>query len=204
MRLDRVVWIAGSPCAGKTLLARQVADRLGCGVYAVDELEPKTLRDADAGRYPAFARWASMSLDERWVGSTVDELVRDSIELCGDIFRFVVTDLAAEPGPVVVEGFQPLPELVGDVLPTRGHAVFLVATPEFRRKMHFSRPHAWTTPSRTSDPERAQENRLERDDRVAEHIASEAAERKLKTIIVDGSRSLDEVAAEAEGHLALS
>jgi len=55
----------------------------------------------------------------------------------------------------------------------------------------------------TSDPDRAQRNRLERDDRIGEHIARAARKHDLKAIVVDGSRGLEDVAAEAEAHLEL-
>ena len=203
-KLGHVLWIGGSTCSGKSELARRIARRPGYALYRVDEREPKTLDHVDGRHYPSFARWAEMSLDERWVRSSVDELVADTLALCGDLFEMVVTDLAADPTPTIVEGFQLLPELVAPVIPTSRHAVFLVATPEFRRATHYARAHAWTMPVRTSDPERSQRNRLERDDRVGEHVARAASERDLKTIVVDGSRALDDVATQVEAHLELA
>ena len=143
-----------------------------------------------------------MSLDDRWVHSSVDKLVEDTLDLCRELFEIIVEDVRAAAADVVVEGFQLLPELVSGVGSSARHALFLVATPEFRRATHFSRPHAWTTPLRTSDPERAQRNRLERDDRVGEHILNAAEEQNLKVIVVDGSRNEDDIAAEGEAHLA--
>jgi hypothetical protein len=204
VKLDGVFWVGGSTCSGKTSFARWLAARKRCPVYAIDEREPKSRDDVDPDTYPALARWASLSLDERWVESTVDELVADTIALCTDLFRFVVQDVAAEPRPIVVEGFQPLPELVAPVLPTERHAVFLVATPQFRQATHFARPHAWVTPRRTSNPEQAQANRIARDDRMGEHIARTASALGLATIVVDGTRSPKEVAALAQTRLAAS
>jgi hypothetical protein len=203
LKLDHVFWIGGSTCSGKSESARRIAAKAGSTVYPVDEREPKRVEQVDPARYPLFTSWAGMSADERWVQSSVEELVVDTLALCGELVEMIVAEVGNERSSTIVEGFQPLPELVARVVPHPRAAVFLVATPEFRRSLHYSRPHAWAMPSRTSDPDRAQRNRLERDDLIAEHIAGTARALDLKTIAVDGTRPLDEIAAEAQAHLEL-
>jgi hypothetical protein len=44
-------------------------------------------------------------------------------------------------------------------------------------------------------------SRLERDDRIGEEIGRRGRDLGLKVIEVDGSRDLDDIAAEAEAHL---
>lgn len=198
MTLNSVLWVGGSTCAGKTSVALHLAERHGLNLYLRDEREPKHAEDVDRDRYPNYARWSAMSLDERWAVSSVDELVADTLALGPEVLEMTLDDVRREPRPVLVEGFQIYPDLVAVHLPTPHHAVFLVATPAFRRSTHFSRPHAWATPSRTSDPDRAQQKRLERDDRVGEHVLASARWHGLKAIEIDGRRELAGIASEVE------
>jgi 2-phosphoglycerate kinase len=201
LTLAGVVWIGGSTCAGKTSVARRVADRYTATLYSRDEREPKQIDAVDAERYPKYARWATLTLDERWARSSVDELVADTLALGPEVLEMTLKDIEREPKPVVVEGFQIYPDLLASHLPTARHAVFLVAAPDFRRRTHFARPHAWHTPSRTSDPERAQANRLARDERIGEEIHLRATAAGLKVIDVDGARGVDDVAEEVQAWL---
>lgn len=102
----------------------------------------------------------------------------------------------------MVEGHQLLPELVGPELGKADEAVWLVATLPFRLERHFQRPHAWSTPRKTRDPELAQQHRLERDSRIAEIVRDQAMTRGLHLIDVDGSQTIDAIAADVESRLA--
>jgi hypothetical protein len=201
LTLGHVLWIGGSTCSGKSTIADRIAESRGLAVYHVDEHEQAHAERATKEGLPVYSRWVSMTLTERWAHSSVDELVADTLALSEERLPLILEDVGDEP--TVVEGFQVYPWLVAPLLASSRQAVWLVCTPAFRRATHFSRSHAWATPSQTEDPERAQANRLERDDRIGEEIARGAHDLGLKAIDVDGSRGLDEIAAEAEAHLKL-
>lgn len=151
---------------------------------------------------PVYERWLAMTLTERWAYSPVDDLVADTIAMSEERLPMILDDVDGRER-VIVEGFQVYPWLVAPLLDSPRQAVWLVCTPEFRRATHFARPHAWTMPSQTDDPERAQANRFDRDDRIGEEITRRAQELGLKAIEVDGSRDVNDVAAEVEAHLEL-
>jgi adenylate kinase family enzyme len=203
LKLDHVIWIGGSTCAGKSTIAERMASQCGLAVYHVDEHEQEHAERAKAEGLPGYERWLGMSLTERWAESPVDELVADTLAMSEERLPMILDDAARAGEPVIVEGFQAYPWLVAPLLESPRQAVWLVCTPEFRRATHFARPHAWTMPSQTDDPERAQATRLERDDRIGAAIAQGAAELGLKAIEVDGTRDVDEIAAEVEAHLEL-
>lgn len=202
MKRGQVLWIGGSTCSGKSTIADRIAESRGLAVYHVDEHERAHVERATVAGLPVYERWLAMTLTERWALSPVDELVADTLALSEERLPLILEDIGNEP--TVVEGFQVYPWLVAPLLVSSRQAVWLVCTPAFRRATHFSRPHAWATPSQTEDPERAQATRLERDDRIGEEIARGAHDMGLKAIEVDGSRDLDDIAAEAEMHLELA
>ena len=202
MTLGNVLWIGGSTCSGKSTIADRIGERRGLSVYHLDEREQEHAERATAAGFAVYERWLSMTLTERWALSPVDELVSDTLALSEERLPLILEDVGDEP--VVVEGFQLYPWLVAPVLESPRQGIWLVCTADFRRATHFGRPHAWITPRKTDDPERAQANRLERDDRIGEEIARRGSELGLKVIVVDGSRGIDEIAAETEAHLELA
>jgi len=203
LKANHIIWIGGSTCAGKSTVAERIADRHGLAVYHVDHNEGSHAERATAQGLPVYERWLRMSLTERWAESPVDELIADTLAMSEERLPMILDDVTGNGERVIVEGFQVYPWLVAPLLESPRQAVWLVCTPAFRRATHAARPHAWSMPNQTDDPERAQANRLERDDLIAEEVARRAGELGLKVIEVDGSRGIDEIAAEVEAHLEL-
>jgi hypothetical protein len=87
-----------------------------------------------------------------------------------------------------------LPGLVLPLLAARGHAVWLLPTPAFRRSALESRGSLWTIAGRTCDPERALHNLLERDRMFTDRLRAEARHLGLRTIGVDPAMSEDDLA----------
>src|SRR5213080_4021999 len=114
---------------------------------------------------------------------------------CFDPIVDDLLDLAAEPS-VIAEGFRLLPHLVQPVLADPSHAVWLLPTPAFRQAAFEGRGSAWTIAGKTSDPERALRNLLERDQLFTDRVAAEARRLELHVIEVDISTSEDALAEQ--------
>ncbi len=110
-RLRHVYWIGGGSGAGKSTIARRVADGRGLRVYATDDAMP----DHD-GRFtphdaPLLSRFKAMEMDERWVNRSPQTMLESFHWFQGELFGLTVEDLLrlpAEPG-VIAEGFRLLP-----------------------------------------------------------------------------------------------
>jgi 2-phosphoglycerate kinase len=191
-----VYWIGGGSGAGKSTIARRLAAEYGLQLYATDDVMADhagrtTVRDA-----PALAEFAAMDMDERWVNRSPQAMLETFHWYRGEGFDLIVEDLLARPSRpgMVVEGFRLLPHLV-EPLPDRpGRAVWLIPTPEFRLAAIESRGSLWTIAGRTSDPDRALRNLLERDRMFTERLAVEAGELNLPIIEVDSSMTEDDLA----------
>ena len=195
--MRHVYWIGGGSGAGKSTIARLLADRHGWRFYATDDVMADHARRTTTEEAPFLHAFMAMDLDERWVGRSPETMLETFHWFRGEAFDLIVEDLARLPGrtPVVVEGFRLLPHLVEPLLPGPGHAVWLLPTPEFRRFAFTSRatPEGGFT-RRTGDPARAEHNIAVRDALFTERLREETARLGLPAITVDGTMSADELA----------
>lgn len=194
-RLGHVYWIGGGSGAGKSTIARQVADRHGLRVYATDDVMPdhdSRFRPQDA---PLLSSFKAMDMDERWVNRSPKAMLESFHWFQGELFGLIVEDLLrlpAEPG-VIAEGFRLLPRLVKPLLAKPGHAVWLLPTPEFRRAAFARRGSLWRIAGQTSQPEKALHNLLERDQMFTGQLREETEHLELPAIEVGAQLSEDDL-----------
>ncbi len=202
--LAPVVWIGGPPCAGKTSVARQLADRYGLHAYHFDCHEADHITRSSPAQQPALHAFLKMTMDERWVLRSPREMAHTAIRSWTQRFPLVLEDLRALPTepPIVAEGAGLFPEIVAPLVASPHQAVWLVPTAAFCATMRRRRGSAM--PAETSDPERAWRNLIDRDILLARYVRHRAVERGLAVIEIDGSRSIDEVTAAVARHVGLT
>jgi hypothetical protein len=197
-----VLWIGGGTSAGKTSIARALAERHGLSSYHVDEHERAHASRRDPRRHPAMDAWNARTLDETWIDLPVEELVEATLAYSRERIELIAEDLRtlSAAGPVVAEGFQLTPEVLAPLLESPRQAVWLLPTPTFRRETLLSKSQAWAMPNLTRDRRQAQANRIERDRLLVERFREQARGRGFRVIDVEGSRPLPAVEAEVEAH----
>jgi len=194
-RLGHVYWIGGGTGAGKSTVARRLAARHGLRLYVTDDVMSDHGRRSTPGDSPFLAEFAAMDMDERWVNRSPETMLETFHWFRGEGFGLIVDDLLrlpAEPG-VIVEGFRLLPRLVKPLLAVPGHAVWLLPTPDFRRAALDSRGSLWKIPGKTTDPDRALRNLLERDRLFTRRLTEETARLALSAIEVDTTVTEDDL-----------
>ena len=87
-----------------------------------------------------------------------------------------------------MEGFRILPHLVKPILSTSDHAVWLLPSPEFRQAT-IERRGGWRSGflAKTSNPERALQNLLERDRMFTDRLKKEVDGLELHAIPVNAA-----------------
>lgn len=193
-RLTHVYWIGGGSGAGKSTVARRLADRHGWRLYSTDDAMPDHAARTTPDEAPFLHAFMAMDMDERWVNRPPRVMLETFHWFRGEGFGLIVEDLLRLPRRpcVVVEGFRLLPHLVRPLLADPDHAVWLLPTPDFRRAAFRSR----AAPgegflSRTSDPERAGRNLAERDGLFTEHLREETERLGLRAVPVDAGMTQD-------------
>lgn len=186
-RLRNVYWIGGGSGAGKSTIARRTAARHGLRLYATDVVMSDHASRIEPEDGPFLSQFAAMNMDERWVNRSPETMLETFHWFRGEGFGQIVEDLLHLPSEprVIVEGFRLLPRRVKPLLSSPSHAVWLLPTPSFRRAAFSSRSSSWEIAGKTSDPERALHNLLERDRMFTERLYEEAKSLKLRVIEVD-------------------
>ena len=196
-QLQHVFWIGGGGAGGKSTIARRIAAQHGLRVYATDDVMADHARRSSPEDCPLLHRFIAMDMDERWVNRPPKTLLETFHWFLGEGFNMIIEDLLrlpCEPG-VIVEGFRLLPHLVNPLLSVAGRAVWLLPTPDFRQAVFERRGgSASGFLAKTTDPERALRNLLERD-RMFNDILREETERlELPAIEIDTTMSEDDLA----------
>jgi 2-phosphoglycerate kinase len=195
-RLRHVYWLGGGSGAGKSTIARRLAAQHGLGLYATDVA--MAAHDGRITRHdaPFLSEFKAMSMDERWMNRSPETMLETFHWYRGEGFGLIIEDLLrfpAEPG-AIAEGFRLLPRLVKPLLTTPYHAVWLLPTPEFRRAAFASRGSLWEIARKTSDPEKALQNLLERDRMFTDRLRQEAGRLDLPVIEISTAMTEDGLA----------
>ena len=166
-------------------------------VYATDDVMSDHARRSSREDCPLLHKFMAMDMDERWVSRSPETMLETFHWFRGEGFGLIIEDLLRlprEPG-VIVEGFRLLPRLVQPLLSEPAHAVWLLPTPGFRQAVFESRGgSASGFLARTSDPERALRNLLERDRMFTNVLRAETARLELPAIDVDATVGEEDLA----------
>ncbi|MEJ7803093.1 MAG: AAA family ATPase [Candidatus Limnocylindria bacterium] len=192
-RLEHVRWVGGGSGAGKSTVARRLAEEHDLRVYRSDETIQAHVGRSNPVDHPLLHAFLAMDMDERWLNRSPQVMLESFHAFEGEAFELIVDDLLALPmdTPVLAEGFRLLPRLVAPLLGRLDQAVWLVPSPQFRRAAFAARGFTWEIPGKTSEPERALQNLLERDRLFTDQVAAESAGLGLAVIEVDVGLSVE-------------
>jgi 2-phosphoglycerate kinase len=195
-KLQLVYWIGGGSGAGKSTVARRIAAEQGLDVYSTDDAMAEHARRSSPEDCPLLHKFIAMDLDERWVNRSPEVMFETFHWFQGEGFELILEDLLELPPErgVIVEGFRLLPHLVKPLLSESNRAVWMLPTTEFRETVIDSRGGAaWGFLAKTTNPERALRNLLERDRMFTDVLRKETTRLGLHAIDVNTATSEDDL-----------
>ena len=191
---DGTVWVAGSPCSGKSTVAAAIASASGMRLYSADERFDAHLDALVADGAPTATKIASMSLGAR-LAQPVEVQVADVVRLHVELFPSVLADLSTSTGERVAEGAVLMPELLVEAGVLSEQVVVLVPTPAFQLEHYRRRRWARDLVAGTDDPSSSFDTWMQRDIAYAELITAQARAYGLRIVVNDGTRSVDGLVA---------
>jgi 2-phosphoglycerate kinase len=199
--LEHVMFIGGSPCAGKSTLAERITQKYGLRYYACDDRWNDHAQLADPVRQPTMTYLTSRPWAEIMTRN-VDVMLRDVILVYREQWALIYAELEDISEPVMAEGAALMPELIATLEP-RARAVYLVPDERFQREHYARRGWAWGLTNQTDHPERTFDGWMTRDTRFAAHVHQTALERGFPILTVDGPKTIDETQTWLEDALGL-
>jgi hypothetical protein len=191
--VDHIFWIGGSPCSGKSSIARILSDRYGLQMYSCDDMYEPHLKRAVPGKHNHMSRASFMTWDEVWM-NPVEYLVERELAFYREEFELIAEDLRAMPTntPVCAEGAALLPECVAPLLTGAHQAIWVLPTEQFQREQYARREWIQGILAQCSAPDQAWANWMERDAGFARRVAQQAARLGLRVLEVDGTHSIED------------
>ena len=203
--LNNVYWIGGGSGAGKSTIAQRIADRHDMRLYSTDNAMADHSNRCSPTRCPYLESFKEMSMDDRWVNRSPEIMLDTFHWFRGEGFEFILEDLRSiSPYErIIVEGFRLLPDLVKPLLNKVNQGIWLLPTPEFRISAFKSRGTLWAIAERTSNPDRALANLLERDRLFTKRLEVSARIYDVPMIAVNPLLSEDVLVDRVEVHFGL-
>lgn len=187
-QLRHVFWIGGGSGAGKSTLGHRIAAEHGLHLYKTDDVMAEHARRSTPETCPFLQEFMAMDMDQRWLNRSPAIMLETFPWFRGEGFNMIVEDLLRLPTDrrVIVEGLRLLPQLVKPLLSASDHAVWLLPTPEFRQAA-IERRGGWASGflAKTSNPERALHNLLERDRMFTDRLRTEIERLELRAVEVN-------------------
>ncbi|MEM7289300.1 MAG: hypothetical protein AAF412_02820 [Pseudomonadota bacterium] len=201
--LSHVRWIGGGSGAAKSTIARRLAKAHDAVIYDTDAVMSGHASRCSEHLCPRLANFMRMTMDQRWVVRSPNEMLETFHWFEGEGFNFIVEDLLALPNNrlVIAEGFRLLPLLVAPLLKDKRRAIWLLPTPAFRRRAFDARETTWDIPQKTSNPKLALANLMSRDELFTDRLHDEVSGLGLHKQKVDGALSEDALIAVIDDHL---
>jgi uridine kinase len=202
MKLERMFYLGGSPCAGKSTIAKHLAEKFELRLYHADDHFERHCQLATHTQ-PSLQTIRQLSGDEIWL-IPVTKQVERALNLYHEEFDFIQKDLQTLKKPLIVEGAALLPEHVAPLIDSSTKAFYLVPSETSQRHHYGKREWARGVVEKTSDPEQAFENWMQRDARFALEVKRQAFSLGLPAITVDGSENLEIVEVRVIKHFGLT
>ena len=200
--MDNVCFIGGSPCSGKSTVAKALADICDMVYYSVDDHLGKYIAQGLNGQIPLVRRMMAMSADETWL--------RDPKEQCAELleyfcvmFPFALRDIRELGGDknIIAEGAALLPTKMREIDIARYFC--MIPTREFQIRHYRERPWVNDILKDSSNRETAFAHWMERDALMGEITRRDAARRGYISVIVDGEKSAPDMVGLARTILRL-
>lgn len=199
-----VYYLTGSPCSGKSTLAGLLAPQSGLEALHYDDYMLLFMQQLAEGGNALFQKMLTLSPEETWMRPP-EEMKAEEWQMYDDMLPLMLQEVENR-GPaarVMLEGAGlPPGEMKRRGVPYNRY-LCMVPTPAFQLEKYAQRPWAKAFLQGCTDPDAAFQNWMQRDMLMAEAMHHAADEAGYRTIVVDGSKTIEQTAVLAKAHFGL-
>jgi hypothetical protein len=192
--LQRVFWLSGTPCGGKTTVSNAIAEKLNWNVYHLDEHWDAHKQRACPVKHPTYHAITRLTGDPLWL-RPIQEQIRSELSFVAESFPLILEDVKAQLDSdhrnLIVDA-SVIPSCIEPFLPDSSHIYYLIPREDFQRHHYSLRPLIKPTLAKTTDPELAFSNWMTRDATYARWLETQVDLSGYYRQQVDGSLSIDQ------------
>lgn len=193
MNKDKIYWIGGSPCSGKSTMAEMLVNEFNFDYYKCDDHLERYM-DIGAAKSNALMKdLKSKTLDEIWLRPPKVQAEEEF-----EFYRYALNIIEKEVKElysgkeIIVEGAAILPEFINNNSIKFNRYICIAPTEKFQIERYSNREWVKDYLKECSDTKKAFENWMKRDALYAKEVIRQAKECGMNYIFVDGSIAIDE------------
>lgn len=193
MNLDKIYWIGGSPCCGKSSITEMLIKEYGFKYYKCDDFLERYIAMGVKRGNKLMKTMNKRTKDETWMRD-VSEQVEEEFEFYRYALTIIMKDLNKYKNQnVIVEGAALLPEFAEKMKLAKNRYICMTPSREFQMDKYRERKWIKYYLSECSDWEQAFDNWMARDAEFAKQVRNEAVDLEYTALTIDGQKSIDEV-----------
>lgn len=193
MNKDKIYWIGGSPCSGKSTIAEMLVKEYGFDYYKCDDHLERYMNIGATENNALMKILKTMSLDEIWL-RTPEVQTEEEFEF----YRYALRIIEKEVNElyigneIIVEGAAILPEYIKNKNIKKNRYICIAPTEEFQIEKYSKREWVKDYLKECSDANTAFKNWMRRDAMYAKEVINQAKENGMNYILVDANISIEE------------
>ena len=188
---ERILFIGGSPCSGKSTVAELIAQEYGAFYFKADELLGEWTETAASRGGIACTAVRKLTSDGIWLREPSIQC-EEEFQIYSELAPLIFDKIAQLNNDfIITEGAAYTPQVMSSR--NAGSYITIVPSPEFQISRYKEREWVQYVLADCSDKEKAFDNWMQRDVLFAERVKAECEKLEIPCIVNDGSRSVDEI-----------
>ncbi|MDD4796904.1 MAG: hypothetical protein PHO66_03965 [Eubacteriales bacterium] len=191
--MGNIYYLGGSPCCGKSTIAEKLSEKYKLQYYKADNSLEKFILQGAMDAEDWLKHISAMTMDELWLRDP-QTLKEEEWITYEKLFPYFINELnhLDNGRGIIAEGAAFLPCLINRLGVDKTHYVCVVPTEEFQIQQYSKRMWVKDYLSSCSDKDKAFKNWMKRDALFALAALAQAKEFGYATLVVDGSKNVDE------------
>ncbi len=187
----KIYVIGGSPCGGKSTVAKEIAKEFGLRHFEADEYFEVCVRKAAADGKKQAIRQATIYGTEKWRKNPVLQ-TQEELALYREVFPYMLEEFEKIETTVIAEGVVFLPELVQEAFGEDIPYVCMIPKPMVQRARYKERTWVWEVVKICESPKQAFCHWMERDVLFGQYVGRTASQRGIPVFYTDDTISIRE------------
>ncbi len=194
MNKNKIYWLGGSPCCGKSTISEMLVNEFGFKYYKCDDYLDRFIEIGVQEKNRLMTSIRKMTQDEIWLRNVNEQVIEEF-----EFYRYALTMIKKDieerfvDDYVIVEGAALLPEFMHANDIAKNRYVCMTPSRDFQLEKYKEREWVEGYLSSCTDWKKAYENWMQRDIDYATIVRKKAIELEYSTLEIDGKVGVEDI-----------